>query len=75
MGALGHYLEREGFATAGAVLKKLDKVYMASDDEVMQALAGFLLLPRAVTGSVGDGSDGRRNSEFGNNPSITAANR
>jgi len=59
--------------TAGAVLKKLDEVCRRSDDEVMQALGGFLLLPRQVTGSVGDGSDGRRNSEYGDNPSIMAA--
>ena len=60
--------------TAGAVLKKLDEVCRRSDDEVMQALGGFLLLPRQVTGSVGDGSDGRRNSEYGDNPAIAAAN-
>ena len=59
--------------TAGAVLKKLDEVCRRSDDEVMQALGGFLLLPRQVTGSVGDGSDGRRNAEYGDNPSIMAA--
>ena len=58
--------------TAGAVLKELDEVCRRSDDEVMQALGGFLLLPRLVTGSVGDGSDGRRNSEYGDNPSIPA---
>lgn len=59
--------------TAGVVLKKLDEVCRRSDDEVMQALGGFLLLPRQVTGSVGDGSDGRRNAEYGDNPSIMAA--
>ena len=59
--------------TAGAVLRKLDEVCRGSDDEVMQALGGFLLLPRRVTGSIGDGSDGRLNSEYGNNPAIMAA--
>lgn len=59
--------------TAGAVLKRLDKVCMESDDEVMQHLAGYLLLPRAVTGSVGDGSDGRANAEFGANDSFQVA--
>ena len=58
--------------TAGAVLKKLDEVCRESDDEVMQAFGGFLLLPRYVTGSVGDGSDGRRNAEYGDNPAIAA---
>ena len=57
---------------ASAVLKKLDEVCRRSDDEVMQALGGFLLLPRQVTGSVGDGSDGRINAEYGGNPSIAA---
>lgn len=59
--------------TAGAVLQKLDTVCRDSDDAVMQALGGFLLLPRYVTGSVGDGSDGRKNAEFGDNQSIQAA--
>lgn len=59
--------------TAGAVLRKLDEVCRESDDDVMQALGGFLLLPRRVTGSVGDGSDGRRNAEYGDNPAIAAA--
>ena len=58
--------------TAGVVLKKLDEVCRESDDEVMQAFGGFLLLPRYVTGSVGDGSDGRRNAEYGDNPAIAA---
>ncbi len=58
---------------AGAVLKRLDEVCRESDDDVMQALGGFLLLPRYVTGSVGDGSDGRRNAEYGNNPPAVAA--
>lgn len=58
--------------TAGAVLQKLDTVCRDSDDAVMQALGGFLLLPRYVTGSVGDGSDGRKNAEFGNNQAIAA---
>ncbi|MDA0812107.1 MAG: hypothetical protein O3C21_06940 [Verrucomicrobia bacterium] len=56
--------------TAGAILQQLDKVCRESDDEVMQHLAGYLLLPRAVTGSVGDGSDGRANAEFGANRSF-----
>ena len=59
--------------TAGAVLKKLDEVCRESDEEVMQALGGFLLLPRVVTGSTGDGSDGRMNPEFGDNQSSVAA--
>ena len=59
--------------TAGAVLQKLDGVCAASDDEVMQALAAYLLLPRAVTGSVGDGTDGRRNAEFGTHESFRAS--
>ena len=44
--------------TAGAVLKKLDEAGRESDDAAMQAFVRFLLLPRAVTKSVGDGSDG-----------------
>ncbi|MBH61254.1 MAG: hypothetical protein CL569_02150 [Alphaproteobacteria bacterium] len=59
--------------TAGAVLQKLDEVCRESDDETMQAFGGFLLLPRYVTGSVGDGSDGRKNAEFGDNQAIAAA--
>ena len=58
---------------AGAVLKRLDPVCRGSDDEVMRALGDFLLLPRYVTGSVGDGSDGRKNPEFGDNTSNIAA--
>lgn len=59
--------------TAGAVLKKLDEVCRKSDEEVMQAMGGFLLLPRVVTGSIGDGSDGRMNPEFGDNTSSSVA--
>ena len=44
--------------TAGAVLKKLNEAGRESDDAAMQAFVRFLLLPRAVTKSVGDGSDG-----------------
>lgn len=44
--------------TAGAVLPKLNEVFHESDDEAIQAFARFLLLPRLVTKTVGDGSDG-----------------
>ncbi|MCY4498645.1 MAG: hypothetical protein OXC14_15335, partial [Rhodospirillaceae bacterium] len=43
---------------AGAVLKKLDEPCRESDDAAMRAFVRFLLLPRAVTKTVGDGSDG-----------------
>ena len=51
--------------TAGTVLKRLESVCAASDDTVMQHMATYLLLPRSQTGSVGDGSDGRMNPEYG----------
>ena len=44
--------------TAGAVLKKLNEACRESDDAAMQAFIRFLLLPRAVTKTVGDRSDG-----------------
>ena len=44
--------------TAGAVLQKLNEVCRESDDAAIQAFARFLLLPRLVTKTVGDGSDG-----------------
>lgn len=50
--------------TAGAVFRKLDPVCRASDDEVMQHMGNYLLLPRSQTGSTGDGSDGRVNPQF-----------
>ena len=56
--------------TAGAVLQKLDRVCAASDEEVMQHLGSYLLLPRAVTGTAGDGTDSRANPEFGTHESF-----
>ncbi|MGI9409751.1 MAG: hypothetical protein ACR2OV_06740, partial [Hyphomicrobiaceae bacterium] len=50
--------------TAGAVFRKLDPVCRTSDDEVMQHMGNYLLLPRSQTGSTGDGSDGRVNPQF-----------
>jgi len=35
----------------------------------MQHMAVYLLLPRSQTGSVGDGSDGRLNPEYGTHQS------
>ena len=55
--------------TAGAILKRLESVCAASDDAVMQHMAAYLLLPRSQTGSVGDGSDGRMNPEYGTHQS------
>ncbi len=55
--------------TAGAILKRLESVCAASDDTVMQHMAAYLLLPRSQTGSVGDGSDGRMNPEYGTHQS------
>jgi len=50
--------------TAGVVFRKLDPVCRASDDEVMQHMGNYLLLPRSQSGSTGDGSDGRVNPQF-----------
>lgn len=50
--------------TAGVVFRKLDPICRASDDEVMQHMGNYLLLPRSQTGSTGDGSDGRVNPQF-----------
>ncbi len=55
---------------AGAILKRLESVCAASDDTVMQHMAAYLLLPRSQTGSVGDGSDGRVNPEYGTHQSF-----
>ena len=49
---------------AGGVLHRLDAACAASDDQMMQNMHNFLLMPRAQTQSDGSGNDGRINPEF-----------
>ena len=73
MSHLSPNFDRTGFQQDINVVFPIARMRELQAEGFVGSVAKFhCLLPRQVTGSVGDGSDGRRNAEYGDNPSIMA---